>query len=579
MLRRAVPPFVLSVLLATTMTAQQPSAGQPAKTPPAPAPKTAPATPSTAGPAASPSGAPGASGVPGTTTSAMSGPPPKIPAVLSGPLSLSLQDAIALGIKNNLNVQVERFAPPIAQLQNEAAWGAYDPNLVSNFDYSSHFVPVANPFVGQTAIVTRTTGGKAGIQGLLPKLGWQYDISYNAQQVTTDSPLSTLSPEYDSYLTATAELPLLKGFLWGGPWVQVKTTGIASQVAYDQFRQQLMDTVRAIEGAYWNLAAQGENLAVAQKSRETAKALLDQTKAQFQVGVVSKVEVVQAQAGLADREFKLITAENQYRAAQDQLVDLVLGTHLRPDTRVKVELTDSPEKYRTFQVDEEVAAQKAFKHRPELAIAKQQISQQAIQLKFAENQRLPQVDLRATYGYQGLAGQANPNRLAFGPPSTPNVQPNYTDTFNDFFRYDRTQWSAGVVFSVPFPNRTGRAGVMENKLALRRAKAQERQVEQAIILDVRNSVRNLRSALEGIQAAKRAVEAANEQLRAEQIRLQHGESTPYEVLLREQDLVTAENQQTGALRVYHDSVAALDRAQGTILRDRNVVVDRALSLR
>ena len=73
--------------------------------------------------------------------------------------------------------------------------------------------------------------------------------------------------------------------------------------------------------------------------------------------------------------------------------------------------------------------------------------------------------------------------------------------------------------------------------------------------------------------------ASAEQLRAERIRLEHGESTPFDVLLREEDLVQAESQRIAALRVYRGSVAALDRAQGTMLEDRGIVLEDALTLR
>jgi outer membrane protein TolC len=99
------------------------------------------------------------------------------------------------------------------------------------------------------------------------------------------------------------------------------------------------------------------------------------------------------------------------------------------------------------------------------------------------------------------------------------------------------------------------------------------------VKEVRDAVRNLQSALEGIEAAERATAAAQEQLRAEKIRLEHGESTPFDVLQREEDLVTSESQRIGALRVYHGSVTALDRAQGTLLEDRGIVLDEALRLR
>jgi outer membrane protein TolC len=79
--------------------------------------------------------------------------------------------------------------------------------------------------------------------------------------------------------------------------------------------------------------------------------------------------------------------------------------------------------------------------------------------------------------------------------------------------------------------------------------------------------------VQGIEAAERRRIAAAEQHRAEQIRLEHGESTPFDVLQREEDLVEAESQKIGALRIYHASEVALDRAQGTLLEDRGIEVE------
>jgi outer membrane protein TolC len=135
------------------------------------------------------------------------------------------------------------------------------------------------------------------------------------------------------------------------------------------------------------------------------------------------------------------------------------------------------------------------------------------------------------------------------------------------------------VLSLPIPNTTARANVSKSELELRRALTGVKRVEQNIVKQVRDAVRDLASALEGVEAAERATASFAEQLRAERIKLEHGESTPYEVLQREEELVQAESQRIGALRVYHGSVTALDRAQGTLLEDRSIVLDRALPLR
>jgi outer membrane protein TolC len=516
------------------------------------------------------------------------------PPALAGELPLSLPEATALAIENNLDVEIARYDPRIAEEEATAAWGAYDPVAFAQFGYFDAERPQANSFEG-VRIVTekgfsscaqRLAGQAcegldgAGVEGIVPMLGWGYRISYTGSGIETESAIQSLSPEYRTGLRGTITLPLLRDFLWGQPWYQVKTTGIFEGRALEVFRQALMDTVQQVENAYFGLVAAEERLRVANKSLEASLTLLDQQKAQYEVGVVSRVEVVQAEAGVAEREVNRIREENFYRAAQDRLIDLVLGPNLTPDSTLEIRPTTIPDVVQ-YDVDPEAATAKAFENRPELAVARADIETGVVSLKFARNQRLPAFDAVGTYGYNGLAGRTNPAPDIFGNPRAPiPIKGHYHDADDDFFKADGARtWGAGAIFSVPLGNTTARADVRRAELELRKARAGERRLEQSIILDVRNAIRNLRSAQEGIEAAERARVAAEEQLRAETIRLEHGESTPYDVLLREEDLVEAESQKITALQVYRDSIVALDRAQGTILVDRNVVVEDARQLR
>lgn len=511
------------------------------------------------------------------------------------PLPLSLANAIALGIENNLDVEVVRHDPPIADLDYRAAWALHEPVLDGGFSFASNESPRANPLQVEPGAApepisqTRTLDGDIGLSALIPKLGWRWDVTYTGNETESDQPiLFSLNPQFTADLTASFTFPIARGFLWGEEWVQVKTTGIGRGVALHQFRQQLMDTVREIEDAYWGVVARKQDLEVALKSLETARALLDQTRAQYEVGVVSRVEVTEAEAGMADREFRLIEAENDYRTTQDVLVDRVLGRKLRPGSQYEVVPEDAPEQYADLPVDVEVASQRALELRPELEVLRQQIDQQAIQVKFARNQRLPQVDLVGSVGFNGLAGRPRPPAPGDGDgdggfggdPAAGFVGQEFFDADDDFFTNEGADsHSVGFQVSIPLGNTRARSEHRLEKLRLRRLGVERVRLEQAIIVEVRAAIRDLRSALQGIRAAERAVDAAREQLRAEQIRLEQGESTPFDVLEREEDMVQAETALIAALEVYHNSVAALDRAQGTILRDRNVVVEKALRRR
>jgi len=497
-------------------------------------------------------------------------------------LRLSLDESIRLALENNLDVEVQRFTPLIAGEQETEAWGAYDPEFFAEFGYSDIENPSSFTLEGQALSISDSYDGFGGFRGLLPYLGSKYNFQFNGERTTINNVFQTLSPEYRSSFSLTVTQPLLRGLIWNEAWTRVKTTRIRYDESLENFRRRVMDTVQEVEDSYWNLIATSEQKRVAMKSLETAKALLDQTETQYEVGVVSKVEVVEAQAGVADREFNLIAADNRYRTAQDRLINLVLGTGLTADSALHIEPTDPPKDYVTYHVDAEQATQRAFEQRPELKIADDAIERQKLELKFAKNERLPKLDVQFNYGNRGLAGKQNPNLLDFnGNPIPAGSVPegNFGNTVDDFLTDSAAdQVSARALLTIPLTNTAARSKVSQGELALRRTTVEKRRLEQNIILEVRKAVRDLDSAQEGIEAAQRAAEASAEQLRAERIRLEYGESTPFDVLLREENFVTAESREIEAIRLYRNSVTGLGRAQGSILANRNIAIDEISSL-
>jgi len=339
-----------------------------------------------------------------------------------------------------------------------------------------------------------------------------------------------------------------------------------------------MDTVASIEDAYWLLIARREQVRVDRKSLETTRALLDQTQTQFDVGVVSKVEVIEAEAGVAEREFNLIVSENAYQNSEDLLIDLVYGAELRAVTDISLEPTERPDDYVVFEVVVEQSAKMAFELRPELEVARDAIERQETEVRFAKNQRLPSLDAMVSYGNRNLSGVGK--ETTFGPSTIPApASAPYGDSFNGFIGDAPRQLTAGAVLSIPLLNQTARAGVSKAEVALRRSHTNLKRVEQTVVLEVRSAARGLDAARKGILAAERRSGAAEEQLRAEKIRLEYGESTPFDVLQRERDLVDAESQKIEALRAYRAAATRLDRSQGTILRSRKISIEEVAELR
>lgn len=495
---------------------------------------------------------------------------------------LAIEEAVALAIQNGLDVEVERFAPLIAEAGAQAAWGAYDPTLSADAQYNvakspnfSAFNPTDLRDPSSQTNRDRILGGGAGVNQLIPYIGASVDARFDSSSRATRQIIQPLDQQYDSSFFLTARVPLARNLIWSAPWTNVKLAGYQSEAAEQQFRQALMDNVQRTVNRYWGLVAARDRVRVAQKSLETARALLDQTQTQYEVGVVSQVEVVEAEAGVAQREFELIQTANQYRNAQDELIEAVLGTKLVAASDLQIVPTGDLSSYQLRGIDVERSVAEAFQKRPELDVAKNAILQDEVDLRFAKNQRLPQVDVEGRFGYVGISGQGNDNLLAFGgnPPSIP-VDTNYGEATDEFFTgTGADNYRVQGIFSIPFPNTTARRRVAQREFELRRSKTSQVRLEQSIILEVRAASRTLLSSAQRIESAERRRQAAQEQLRAERIRLEHGESTPFEVLQREEDLVEAESQKINALQLFHGAETALERAQGTILDEHAVEVD------
>jgi outer membrane protein TolC len=499
-------------------------------------------------------------------------------------LPLSLRDAVAMGIENNLNIQVDRFSPLIADEDSAIAWSAYDPVGSGSFTYFSNYDPASpNRFAvfsdppgdpnELVRVVDRGGAGQLAVQGLVPYLGASLGLTFDLDETRSSNPISSWTPEYNSNLGVTASIPLLKNLIWNEPWTLVKSSEVVYEASVEVFRASLMDVVQTIENAYWHLVAMAEQAGVARKSLQTAESLLDQVKTQYDVGVVSKVQVVEAEAGVAERQVDVIRQDNFYQTAQDLLIDAVLGPHLTASSQFQIQPTDDPADYVEYEIDVEEASQNAFSNRPELQAALKEIERREIQLKFARNQWLPEFNIEGGYSVSGRRGEGADETID-------DSGDGVGDTFSDWGTgHGGKAFNIRGVLRVPLGNIRGRHGLSRAKLELRRAKTRELQLRQSIILEVRNGARNLNSAQQGILAAERRRLAAAEQLRAERIRLEYGEATPFDVLLRDRDLVDAESQQIGALQLYRTSQVDLQRAQGTILQTHNIVVEEASTLR
>ncbi|MEE9280049.1 MAG: TolC family protein [Myxococcota bacterium] len=506
-----------------------------------------------------------------------SGPAPE----LGGELKISRDQAILLALENNLDLIIARTGPQLAAQDLERARGAYDPRLFMDhrFDQRENptFSTIQDFFGGPGATISQIAEKEwnygAGFSGVLAA-GITYSSSYSLQRLETSSAFSSLNPEWRANWGSELRIPLMKDLFSNQASITVERSGIGLDISIEDFREDLMDEIRDVEIAYWELGAARADERVAQKSLETARDLLEQTRIRYEVGVVSKVLVTQAEAGVAEREVNAIVALNRADGAEDALLNLIAVPTMGEYATTEL-VTDDPS-FVDYSIDPIVANERAMRLRPEVRTARKRVEDAEAQLRLATNQLLPSLDLVASYRLSGLSGEPTPNPFTKLVPA-PAFPTNSWGADDDFLGSSQNRnWALGARFELPLGNDTARADRARRRIELRRAQVSLRRTEQDIILDVRNAARVLRNSADSVGAAERRRVATEETLRAEQERLRLGDSTPFLVLEFEEDLAEAQSQVIASLQAYRNSITALERSQGTLLETRRISLVREM---
>nr|MBC8359428.1 TolC family protein [Candidatus Aminicenantes bacterium] len=213
-----------------------------------------------------------------------------------------------------------------------------------------------------------------------------------------------------------------------------------------------------------------------------------------------------------------------------------------------------------------------LKNRPDLQATRIDINSKEIDLTYAKNQLLPDLNLQANYWSPGVSGTQiqyqdnNPlTDIIIGeiPGSSSNA---LKDAFN--FRY--RNWNVGITLSIPLNSFLSRAAHAQAKVNLEQTMLSFKDQEQQIFLEIRNAVRAVQTDYKRVQAYKVARELAEKKLEAEQKKLLVGLTTNYVVLQYQRDLANTRSAELRAIIDYNLSLATLDRAMGKSLQNKNI---------
>ena len=458
-----------------------------------------------------------------------------------GKLSLSLNDAIALTLENNLDLSIARYNLSIADTEilrtksgastqgvntgivqgtlggsaltpagatgggaggtSAAAGGAGTGTggLVTSTLGAGPATPAFDPIVTSSLSMERgtfpasnitSTGSPTALQQNTSTVNFSYNqgfatgtnfsVAYNNNRLTSNSANTFLNPALNSNVRFQVTQHLLAGFSRDVNRRFIRIAKNNREISDVAFRQQVITTVAQIENIYWDLVNAYEDVK-AKQAHSTWRTPLGDNKKQVQTGTLPPIEVVRAESAVASASQDLIVSQTNLEL-QELFMKNAISRNLTDPLLVAAEVipTDTMQVPATEPVTPtQDLINDALAHRPELAQSYIDLTNREINNKAAKNGLLPTVDLVGWYGTSALAGSPNP----FGnSPITSST--GLGDVFNTLFTNGNPDYAVGFNVNIPIRNRTAQANQIRSELEYRQAQMLYQQQENLVRIQV-----------------------------------------------------------------------------------------------
>jgi outer membrane protein len=539
--------------------------------------------------------------------------------IQGGSLNLTLSDALALALENNLDVAVQRYIPEYSQtdlLRSEAGQsprgfsggstpggltsgalgagisgsgagsgvgsaggitggggavqvgssGNFDPTLSINFSFDRVTSPLNTKVVSGIYNVVGQNIAFTASYAQLFSLGTSISLTLNGQRQSSTQQNLLFNPASVSRFAAGVNQPLLNGFgrLSNERYIMVARNN--TDVAESVFRMQVINTVVAVENAYWDLAALQESVRVAEQALEVAQQLLKDNQIRLDVGTMSPLDVTSAESEVAARTRDLTVATTNLQFQEATLKNMLAKTVSPELNAARIVLKDHmPEPRATDIPVLDEALQAAFKNRPELEQDEVNLKNQDISVSFTDNALKPSLAVFGFYAGSGLQG------------TSAETDSGWWNALGQSFKGTYPEYAGGFSLSIPLRNRTAQADNLRSQLEKNQLLIDQQRSRNTISMEVRKAIIGLIQGKAQVEAAHKAAELAREMWEGEKIRLEAGASTSYQVILRERDAISARYAEVGAMITYAKAMVEMDRAQGETLERNDIEYSEALS--
>jgi outer membrane protein TolC len=475
------------------------------------------------------------------------------PGVAQETLQLTLDDAVRRAVQNNPELEIVRLGPDVEAARVAESRSAYTPVFSTVLGRSSLVTPPANSLLGEQGVDVDDWFSSTGVRQRLPWGSGTWSVSWDTSRTATNNPITSFDPSLQSGFELAFSQPLLRDRTIDVARQQYTIAKRNQQSSNLRFREAIVQTVAAVKEAYWTLKAARANVEVQQRSLDLARELARENKVRVDAGLIPPLDLVQAEAEVAQRRENLIRANSAADDAEDALRRLIVDPDDVSFWRVRIEPVEQPTAVGAVP-DVDAAVARALGERYDLARAGHELENTKTTIDFLKNQRLPDVRLETSYRGNGLAGTQFLRGDGFPGSIIGRRNRSFGNALEQAFTNDYPAWSLGLTVSYPL-------GQSFEEASLARAEVERRQAQQKIASlrvqaaeTVRRAGRQIRSAAERVEAARAGATLAQDRLQSEQRRFEAGLSTTFLVTQAQRDLLEA---QMNLLRTALDYESAL----------------------
>ncbi|WP_020678386.1 TolC family protein [Geopsychrobacter electrodiphilus] len=459
----------------------------------------------------------------------------------SDSVDLSLKTAIAMAIRNNLDLRVDALSSSISATTLQQSRGIYDPSLSISVSHDETF------YTGQN-YGTKATSTNFGVTQNLPSGG-----NLTAFTSTSDTtPLSDPGQSWkDWYSSAgiTLNQPLLKNFGKESTELSINLAANNHEASIEQYRDSVIATVYAVIRGYNRLYT----LHMILKSRETAfssaQKLLTTIK-QSKNNEQQSIELANTRYAISQRLNDLVDAD-QNISDQEAKLRYLIGVK----KRIKLNPVDLPSTEEPMETTEQAIAL-AMENGFNLKQLRLDLKSSELQERMSKQSLWPDLSLTTSVGFRG-------------------IESTFDNSIQQIGQGKGRWWSAGLQFSMPLGNTVAKSTYLRDKLFTQQTRNRINAAEWQLRDSIETDMRTLTSARVQRQVAEKSVTLSEQRIEQYRQSVARKTSKVQDLLNAENDLVFAKVAQAQAMESFSNSVALLWRDAGVLLERENIHVNIA----